>query len=194
MEAPPLPLVHPDAGLALRRWRPADASALARAWADGEISGPERVASDDAAAVAARWIRGWDARLAADLSVDLVVGPIDSAEVWGEVGLVRLRLRTGASPEDPAGTERTVWELGWWLTPSQRGRGLAVPAVALLLGWLDHVAPGVPVVARIRPANVASARVATRLGLVRRGAFDDQHDLWVRPRVGASRGAPCSEV
>ena len=201
MDAPPLPLVDPVAGLALRRWRPVDAPALAAAWTDGEIAGPERVDPGDAPAVAERWIRGWEARLAADLSVDLVVGPVDGDEVWGEVGLVRLRLRPGAAPGalgeggdrgegggrgDPA--ERTVWELGWWLAPARRGRGLAAPAVALLLGWLDDAGPGVPVVARIRPGNLASTRVAERLGLVRRGAFDDEHDLWVRPRAAGRRG------
>jgi RimJ/RimL family protein N-acetyltransferase len=195
VDAPPLPLVDPVAGLALRRWRPPDATSLAAAWADGEISGPERVEPADAPTVAARWIRGWEARLAADLSLDLVVGPIDGDEVWGEVGLVRLRLRVapagapgGGASSDPV--ERAVWELGWWLAPEQRGRGRAAPAVALLLGWLDRTRSDVPVVARIRPGNVASTRVATRVGLVRRGRFDGEHDLWVRPGVVALPEAP----
>lgn len=199
MEAPPLPLVDPAAGLALRRWLPSDAPALAAAWADGEISGPERVDVADAPAVAERWIRGWEARLAADLSLDLVVGPVDGVEVWGEVGVVRLRLR--ARPEGTGGdeapaertepSERTVWELGWWLAPARRGRGLAAPAVALLLGWLDGVGTAGPVVARIRPGNVASTRVASSVGLVRRGRFDGAHDLWVRDGAVPLPGGPC---
>jgi RimJ/RimL family protein N-acetyltransferase len=194
VDAPPLPLVDRAAGVALRRWLPADAAALAAAWADGAIAGRERVDEAEAPDVAARWIRGWDARLGADLSVDLVVGPIDGDEVWGEVGLVRLRLRAGDRGSGGAPSERTVWELGWWLVPERRGHGLAAPAVRLLLGWMDDVGPGMPVVARIRPDNAASARVAARVGLVRQGPFDDEHDLWVRPRRRPLPEAPTGEV
>jgi RimJ/RimL family protein N-acetyltransferase len=194
VDAPPLPLVDPVAGLALRRWQPDDAPALATAWADGEISGPERIDAADAPVVAGRWIRGWEARLAADLSLDLVVGPIEGDEVWGEVGVVRLRLRSEAAGTASGPAERTVWELGWWLAPARRGLGLATPAVALLLGWLDEDRPGVPVVARIRPGNVASTRVAAQVGLVRRGRFDEVHDLWVRVGGGGRPGRPNSGV
>ncbi len=66
--------------------------------------------------------------------------------------------------------------------------------MALLLGWLDEDRPGVPVVARIRPGNVASTRVAAHVGLVRRGRFDEEHDLWVRVAGGGRPGVPTEEV
>jgi RimJ/RimL family protein N-acetyltransferase len=170
---PPLPLIDATAGIALRAWRADDAPALAAAWADPDVARWATVPGERSLAAAARWIGGAPLRAGTGASVDLVVGPVDGAEVWGEVGVARLRLRAD-------GDERTVWDVGWWVVASQRGRGVARAAVALLAGWASSDGGLTPLVARIAPGHLASEAVATGAGFTRRGPFDPGHDLWVR--------------
>lgn len=58
--------------------------------------------------------------------------------------------------------------------PSTWGRGYATEATAALVHWARESLPGEIVVARIRPTNLASQRVATRVGLRRDPDFDDR--------------------
>lgn len=173
MADPPLPLVDPGAGIALRAWRDDDAPALAAAWADPDVARWATVPGDGSVAAAARWIAGAPLRAATGASVDLVVGPVDGDDVWGEVGVARLRLRAD-------GEERTVGDVGWWVVAPRRGRGVARAAVALLAGWAASEGGLTPLVARIEPGHLASEAVAAGAGFTRRGPFDPGHDLWVR--------------
>jgi len=58
-------------------------------------------------------------------------------------------------------------ELGWVLSPEHRGAGYATEAAAALLRFAFDAVGAHRVVARMDPANDASAKVATRLGLRR---------------------------
>ncbi|MGI8938098.1 MAG: GNAT family N-acetyltransferase [Iamia sp.] len=176
-------LVAPTAGIRLRPWGEADAGALVAAWHRPDIAGRSRGSDDRSLAAAARWIAGAEARAAAGLAVDLVVGPLEGDAVWGEVGVVRRQLR--AAGQDPD-VVRTVWEVGWWVVPTERGRGLASAAVALLGAWAGGALDITGWVARIEPTNRASHVVARAAGMVRRGRFDADHDLW----AGAVPGSP----
>jgi len=175
--------------VALRRWRPGDAAALAAAWADPEIGRHASVPAGPPAEAAARWIGGAGLRAATGVSVDLVVGPPDGDEVWGEVGVARLRLRVPTGGAGPP--ERVVWDTGWWAAAAHRRRGVATAAVRLLVGWAAGEAGLVPLVARIPPGHRASEAVAARAGFARRGRWDATHDLWLRPdpTPGPGRGA-----
>ncbi len=53
------------------------------------------------------------------------------------------------------------------------GRGLASEAATAVVQWAGIWLPTLPVVARIRPDNVASQRVAERVGLVRAAELDE---------------------
>lgn len=168
-------LVDPTAGLRLRRWRVEDAPALAAAWAVGDIG--EQAAPPGTASVAdaERWIAGTDVRLREGLALDLVVAPATGPDaVWGEVGLSRLRLRAG-----PA--ERHEWDVGWWVRPERRGRGVATAAARLLVAWATTDLGLGRVVARIERGAAASEAVATRAGLGRLGPAGGAHDLWGGP-------------
>jgi RimJ/RimL family protein N-acetyltransferase len=57
--------------VALRPWRPADAPALAAAWADPDIARWTAVPEDRSVEAAARWIAGWDERRRRGLALDL---------------------------------------------------------------------------------------------------------------------------
>ena len=58
--------------------------------------------------------------------------------------------------------------------PSTWGHGCATEAAAALLHWAKDSLPAELVVARIRPTNLASQRVATTIGLQRDPSYDDE--------------------
>jgi RimJ/RimL family protein N-acetyltransferase len=69
-----------------------------------------------------------------------------------------------------------VLNLFYRLVPSAWGAGLATEAASAVVEWAAGHAAGRPVIARVRPANVASARVATRVGLRRAAHLDTVED------------------
>ena len=75
----------------------------------------------------------------------------------GEVGF--LNLRRDIRP--PFGDRP---ELGYALAPRAHGQGIATEAAQAALGWWDRTRPGAETVCMIHPENLASARVAARLG------------------------------
>jgi len=68
--------------------------------------------------------------------------------------------------------ERRILNLFYRLDPAAWGDGIAGEAAEAVVGWTTRHLPGYPVVARVRPENVASQRVAVRAGLVRAEALD----------------------
>lgn len=162
----PVPLPDPplfDAELALRPWRAADAPALAFAWADAEIARWTGVPPRPGVETAARWIQGDADRRAHGLSLDLVLD-VDGA-IAGEVGLVAIDV-----------TARTA-EIGWWVAPAFRGRGLATRAAALLAGWAIEELCIDAVLARCATANPTSGAVARAAGFSLVAERDDS-ELW----------------
>lgn len=77
-------------------------------------------------------------------------------------------------------------EIGWTIDADQRGRGLAVEAAAALVTWLFESVGVTRVAAQMHPGNLASVRVAERLGMVFEGhtrnsywVGDDNSDDWI---------------
>jgi ribosomal-protein-alanine N-acetyltransferase len=175
LPAPDPPLTDAAAGIGLRAWERGDAAALAGAWAVADIAGQAAVPGAGAVDDAERWIAGAPARRVAGAALDLAVVAISApGEVRGEVGLSRLVLRAGAA-------ERREWEVGWWVLPAHRGRGVATAAAGLLVGWATSELGVARVVARIDRGHGASEAVAGRIGLRRLGAADATRDLWGGP-------------
>jgi RimJ/RimL family protein N-acetyltransferase len=145
--------------VALRRWGEApgdvehDAAALAAAWADPEVARWTAVPEDRSVAAARRWIAGEPERRSRRLAVDLVVG---GREVLGEVGLTRF---------DDAGRA----ELGFWLAPQARRRGLATAAVTEVTRWALTDLGLRKLWARTDPGNDRAAQVLVRAGFTRKG-------------------------
>lgn len=59
------------------------------------------------------------------------------------------------------------------LAPSAWGRGLATEAASAVVQWVTASLPGARIIARVRPANLASQRVAIKAGLQRAPEFDE---------------------
>ena len=126
------------------------------------------VPPDPSPAGARRWIAGEQERRRRGLALDLVVSPVGGDLVWGEVGLRGF---------DPA-VRRA--EVGWWLAPDARGRGVAAAAVDLVAAWALRPPRGLRQGgARIDPANPASAQVAAAAGFHRLGTAGAT-DVWSR--------------
>lgn len=92
------------------------------------------------------------------------------AGISDPVGVVQATVTADGSAVDVA------WEVG---VPWQ-GRGIAVEAAQVMVGWL--VANGVGRVrATVHPDHVASARVAERVGLERTTDVEDGEVVWCTP-------------
>ena len=68
--------------------------------------------------------------------------------------------------------DRRILNLFYRLDPAAWGDGVAGEAATAVVEWATGHLPEYPVVARVRPENVASRRVAARAGLVRAEALD----------------------
>ncbi|MEU8259649.1 GNAT family N-acetyltransferase [Micromonospora sp. NPDC048999] len=71
-------------------------------------------------------------------------------------------------------TNRDVLNLFYRLDSEAWGKGIATEAASAVVDSAADQLPGYPVIARVRPANVASQRVAVRAGLHRAEHLDTQ--------------------
>jgi RimJ/RimL family protein N-acetyltransferase len=123
---------------------------------------------------ARRRLAAWDDQWRSGLGYWIVVEVTDGA-ILGVCGVKAVELH--GVP---------VWNLLYRLDPSAWGRGIAREAAAAALAAAREVDGSRPVVARIRPANAASAGVARAIGLVRRADLDLEGDdgvdeVWSTP-------------
>ncbi len=144
----------------LRHWRLADAPALEAAWADATIRlwNPPPDSAD-----ATSWIMRCEERWSLRLSLDFVID-VDG-DVGGEVGL-----RNFTTDPDRA-------ELGVWVGPAHRGRGLAERSVRSVAGWAHEELGLSRVWCRTATANEDAHSLFVRAGWDRLGEVDDKI-LW----------------
>lgn len=152
-----LPLPDPalaDDLVALRPWSAPDVDALVDAWADPEIQRWTLVPARRGPADALRWISAEPLRRDRGLALDLVITESgDGGRLIGEVGMVPLA----------GGPSRA--ELGWWVGPDHRRRGVATRAVALFATWLRAELGFTELFAEVDTDNPASVWVAESAGL-----------------------------
>lgn len=104
-----------------------------------------------------RWLQHWD-----DHGIGYcVVSWRDDVEVLGVCGVKVMTL-----------DERPVFNLLYRLSPTVWGHGIATEAAAEMTSRAAHHRYGLPVVARVRPGNRASAAVARNVGLHRAPHLD----------------------
>jgi RimJ/RimL family protein N-acetyltransferase len=66
----------------------------------------------------------------------------------------------------------SVLNLFYRFEASSWGQGVASEAATAVVEWVTERVPDLPVIARVRPANTASQRVAVRAGMVRADHLD----------------------
>lgn len=167
---PALPLPDPplvDAELSLRAWERADAVVLATAWEDPDVARWTGVPDAHDTAAARRWIDGDLARRQHSLSLDLAV--VVAGSVVGEVGLAAFDHTSGEA------------EIGWWIAPAHRGRGLATRAVQAVASWALEELCVDRLVAACHPDNPASGAVARGAGFQGPEPGPLGVDLWRMP-------------
>jgi RimJ/RimL family protein N-acetyltransferase len=164
VEGAPAPLPPPriDAAglrvdeLLLRPPTPDDVDALAPAFADPAVGGEAGLPPFDAATLREMIVERLPAMAASGLLVPLVVAEADTGRVVG-----------GASYHHFSFMREAI-EIGYWLYPEARGRGVATRTVRTLA--VHAFAGGVyRVNAVVRIGNVASERVLERAGFTREG-------------------------
>jgi RimJ/RimL family protein N-acetyltransferase len=70
--------------------------------------------------------------------------------------------------------DQRVLNLFYRLAPACWNQGIATEAATAVVRWATARHPGQPVIARVRPENIASQRVAARTGLVRAEHLDGE--------------------
>ena len=111
----------------------------------------------EAAALVARWVRHWDEHgfgywCVLELGADRIIG---------YAGVKRMRIGG-----------RSVLNLVYRFVPEVWGRGLATEAAAAVVSRTRDELPEETIVARVRPDNRASQRVALNIGLRRDPTMD----------------------
>jgi RimJ/RimL family protein N-acetyltransferase len=170
----PMDLVIETERLILRRWRDADVAPNTEMLAnpatarfitpDGKAVTDEFVGWRNAAIMAGHWaLHGFGL---------FVVEEKQTGRYAGRVG-----------PWFPAGWPG--FEVGWGIAKSFRGKGYAVEAATASIDWAFATFEIDKIVHCIRPENIASQKVAQRLGAtIERQVelFDHVTDLWVTQR------------
>jgi RimJ/RimL family protein N-acetyltransferase len=153
---PPNPPLS-DGVVTLREWTQADAPAVAAACGEDEIARwmpliPQPYTEADARDYIASVEAAWGDRTGGTFAV---VG--ESGEILGSIGMRVI---------DP---QHAVVEVGYWAAAAARGRGLTTRALRLICGWLLGDVGAKRVQLRADVLNLASQRVAQKIGFVREG-------------------------
>jgi ribosomal-protein-alanine N-acetyltransferase len=100
-------------------------------------------------------------------------------ETWG-IGYLVIRRRDAAEPLGFCGVKLVefhgteVLNLYYRLAPSAWGEGIASEAATAVVTWAKTQKPDHNIIARVRPENHASAKVATKAGLHRAPTLDTE--------------------
>jgi [ribosomal protein S5]-alanine N-acetyltransferase len=160
MRDQPLPLAYPDPLLTdgtvvLRQWARDDLRCVDEASQDPDIPKGTTVPATFTPAEGLAWIERQWSRHDDGTGLSQAIADAASNEALGAA--VLMRRKPGAA------------EIGYWLVPRARGRGLGSRAVGLLAQWAVTDARLARVEALVVPDNIASQRVLEKAGFQREG-------------------------
>ena len=156
---PPLSGVPAIAGVTLRHWAETDVVPITAACQDAEIQRWTGVPADYQDQYARNFIASSEANRMKGAALEVAVAAVGDGSVLGSVGLIKLDFANARG------------EVGYWVAPQARGRGVATAAVRLITGVgfdrlglmrLDLLAA---------TGNEASQRVAEQAGFTREGVM-----------------------
>ena len=148
-----------DGHVVLRAFGLDDVEALVASSNDPLVQLYTRVPTPYTADDARDFVTGAPSRRLFDEALDLAVASPEDDRLLGAIGLI----------VDRHDEERA--EIGYWVSPADRGRGIAARALALLSRWALEEARFVRLDLQAAVANRASLRVAERCGFVRGGTL-----------------------
>ncbi|MFF2022670.1 GNAT family N-acetyltransferase [Streptomyces sp. NPDC058171] len=171
------PTIPAAGGLTLRPWQGDDAPAVLRAFQDPAL---QRWHSRSAESLEETlgWIGEWRGAWRGERMASWAVTGPDTGEVLGRVALREIVLADGSA------------ELGYWMLPDSRGRGIAPRSVTALTRWaFDEI--GLHRLELLHAlGNDASCRVAAKTGFALEGTKrsallhgDGWHDMHLHARV-----------
>ena len=147
-----------DDTIRLRLRTDADNPAIIAACRDPDIVRFTRVPDSYDENTAAEWATESKRQREAGTGLHLVVADVEGDELLGSIGL---RIAPGEGRCD----------LGYWLAPQARGRGVMTRAVLLLSRWAFETLPVERIEITIEPENAASRGVAERAGYTFEGVL-----------------------
>ncbi|HEY4459051.1 MAG TPA: GNAT family N-acetyltransferase [Pseudonocardiaceae bacterium] len=169
------PRLDVDDQLSLRPWRESDAPVVRAAFDNPEIQRwhARRLDSLDEAH---DWVAMWATRWINETDASWAI--VRDDQPVGQVGLRVISLLEGLA------------HVSYWVLPAARGAGVAVRAALALTRWSFDVLGLHRVSLEHSTANVASCRVATKLGFALEGTLrgsalhtDGWHDMHVHSRL-----------
>jgi len=149
----------------LRPWREQDLPMLAAAFAIEDVAASMRPPIPTGIGGARQWV---DARRAMPARRRGTSYAVAAADPRTAIGSVELRAR---------GRDRHTMEIGYWLVPDARGRGVAREAVGLAVSWAFERTDAGSIIAVIDIGNAPSQRLAVSLGFECRERLDS-NDGW----------------
>ena len=155
---PPSPPLRAE-GVLLRALRGADVPAITEACQDPDIQRWTRVPTPYRESDARGWIAGMRTREKSGEAVELGIAGADSGLLIGAIGVLRMDWRNRSG------------EIGYWITPAYRGRGIATVALRMLSRWALGPLGLERVELRIWEGNTPSRVVAERAGFVHEGTL-----------------------
>ena len=141
-----------DGSIRLRLRADADTPAVIEACRDPEVVRWTRVPDDYDERAAEEWVSESNRQRERGDGMHLVIADASSDAFLGSIGIHRINRDEGRC------------DIGYFLAPWARGRGVMTGAVRLLSRWVFETLPVERIEITIEPGNVASRAVAKRAG------------------------------
>ena len=148
-----------DGVVALRAFRREDAPAIAAACTDPDIARWTTIPAEYTEADAHAYLGGQRERLEAGESIGLAIAEAESGKLTGAIGLTHFEWEDARA------------EIGYWVAPWARRRGIAVRALRLMSGWSFSALGLLRIDLLPYVGNEVSERVALAAGYTREGVL-----------------------